>query len=59
MSRGPQKIRQRDIAKVVRATVAAGLEVHAVEVDADGKIIVTAGKVGREPQIPNEWDTIK
>jgi hypothetical protein len=61
MSRGPQKIRQRDIAKVVKATVAAGIKVHSVEVevppDGDGNVrIVVVGKDGGDPASLNEWD---
>jgi len=64
MSRRPSKICQRDIAKVVKATVGAGIEVHSVEVevppDGDGNVkIVVVGKVGREPASPNEWDAVK
>jgi hypothetical protein len=62
MSRRLPKIRQTDIAKVVKATVAAGIEVHSVEVevppDGDGNVkIVVVGKFGGKPGSPNEWDS--
>jgi hypothetical protein len=59
MSRGPHRVRKGDITKVVQATVAAGVRVRSVEVDADGKIVVIADNAdGRSPD-QNEWDGVK
>ena len=44
MSRGPCTIKQQDVTRVLRATVAAGIEVQRIEVGKDGKIIVVTGK---------------
>jgi hypothetical protein len=59
MARGHCTFRQSDVTKAVKAVVAAGVEVARVEVDADGRIVVVAGKPtpdeGREG---NQWDRI-
>ena len=52
MARGPLTFRQNDVTRMVKAVVAAGVEVLRVEVDKDGKIIVvTSETIG-----VNEWD---
>jgi hypothetical protein len=59
MSRAPSTFRQRDVTKAVKAVVAAGIEVTRVEIDAEGKIIVVAGKSQEmEGKGGNEWDAI-
>ncbi len=55
------KITQADVTRIVKGVVAAGVEVRAVVVDADGKMRVIAGKpetVSTETvrEEPNEWD---
>lgn len=57
MSRGPQKFRQADIAKALKAAKAAGVGVRRIEINPDGKIIVVAGKMepGTDPIDVNEW----
>lgn len=40
MSRGPQTFKQRDVARVLRATAASGVGVDRVEISKDGKIVV-------------------
>jgi hypothetical protein len=45
MARANCKFRQRDATRAARAAIAAGLEVHRIEIDKDGKItIVTSGQ---------------
>ena len=44
VGRGPQPFRERDVTRAVRAVAKAGIEVARVEIDKDGKIIVTADK---------------
>lgn len=46
MSRGRCTFRQSDATKLVKAVVAAGIEVARVEVDKEGKIVVFVGKSG-------------
>lgn len=38
--RGPNKFRQREITRTIKAAKAAGVEVDRIEVDPDGKIVV-------------------
>ena len=58
MARGPLTFRQNDVTRMVKAVVAAGVEVLRVEVDKDGKIIVVTSETGKTaPAIGvNEWD---
>ena len=60
MSRGPQKIRQTDIAKLLKAAQAAGVGVRRIEINPDGKIVVVAGQF--EPLTDsvqkNEWESV-
>jgi hypothetical protein len=62
MSRGPCTFKQNDVTRLVKALVAAGVEVARVEMDKDGKIAVFAGKVPealREgARECNEWDGV-
>lgn len=64
-TRGPCNFRQRDMMAAVKAVVAAGCQVHRVEVDPSGKIVVVTTQgapTSSEPaHIPdgaerNEWD---
>lgn len=61
MSRGPATFRKQDVTRAVKATIAAGIEVHRVEIDKAGKIILVTTKPS-EPTIEsagvNEWDRI-
>ena len=54
------KFRKRDVTAAIQAVVKAGVEVARVEIGADGKIIVVAGKP-LEP-VPaegaNPWDNV-
>jgi len=59
MSRGPCTFKQSDVAKAVKAVVAAGVEVARVEVDKHGRIVIVAGKpVPDDGKGGNEWDRI-
>jgi hypothetical protein len=64
MARGPCTFKQQDVTRVLRATVAAGIEVRRIEVGKDGKIIVVTGKAattGADAEIAerkNPWDNI-
>jgi len=55
MSRGPQRFRERDVTRAVKAVVKAGVEVARVEIDTEGRIVVVAGKPA-DGHAPNEWD---
>lgn len=59
MSRGPQRFRQVDVTKVLKAANAAGLDVKRVEIDRDGKIVVIAGKSDAECLSRGDWDDVK
>jgi hypothetical protein len=58
MSRGPTKFRQTELARALRAALAAGLEVARIRVDKNGEItmeLVTTGST-KEPATPlDEW----
>lgn len=58
LSRGPQKFRQADVEKALRAAQAAGFNVRRFEISPDGKIVVVAGPMepGTDPVDVNEWD---
>lgn len=61
MSRGPSTFTQRDVTRVVKAAVAAGMQVRQVEVDKAGKIVVVTGRppdATSENSGANEWDSI-
>jgi hypothetical protein len=44
MSRGVQAFKQTDIVKALRSAQSAGLDVHRLEIDRAGKIVVIASK---------------
>ena len=44
MARGTLTFRQRDLARALKGTKAAGLEVSKIEIDKDGKIVLTIGR---------------
>ena len=50
MARRACKFRKREIARVIRAAKAAGVEVDRVEVDSNGKIVVYSGTGGDNPK---------
>jgi hypothetical protein len=58
MARARCTFLQQDVTRALRAAKAAGLDVHRVEIDRAGKIVVVTGK----PDYPagdasrNEWD---
>jgi hypothetical protein len=49
MSRSPLRFKQTDVARALRAVVAAGVEVREMTVDANGAIRVITGKVEAPP----------
>ena len=60
MSRGPTTFRQRDATALIKAALAAGVEIARVELDKDGKIVLVAG-IPKQPidglgDDINEWD---
>lgn len=57
MPRSP--FRQSDITKAIKAMHAAGVQVHSVIIEPDGRIIVSTDKAG-VPVInqTNEWDSV-
>lgn len=66
MSRGVQIFRQTDVRKAALAVRDAGLEVHRIEIDRAGKIVIVTGR-SADQQInalvaesaDNEWDAVK
>ena len=59
MARAPSRFRQRDVTRLVKGVVAAGLDVMRVEVDIDGRIRVIAGKANVAlAHHLNEWDAV-
>lgn len=59
MTRRPCTFRESDVRRAVRAVEAAGKEVAAVEISAEGKIRIVVGKPGeQDSQAVNEWDAI-
>jgi hypothetical protein len=44
MPRRPASFRQDDVERLIKAAKAAGEQVSKVEIDKDGKIVVTIGK---------------
>ena len=56
MARAPSRFRQRDVTRLVKGVVAAGLDVMRVEVDIDGRINVFAGRPGHAPTGANALD---
>jgi hypothetical protein len=57
MSRRPARFTQRDLAKAIRAIVAAGMVIASIKVDKSGATIVTVGDQDKtESADRNEWD---
>jgi len=57
VARAPSTIRQRDLTRVVKAVVAAGLRVAGVKVSAQGDIeVVTGSEAKQDEPASNEWD---
>jgi hypothetical protein len=58
-SRGPSRLRQRDVRRLVEAAEAAGLAVTAVEWLADGGLrVLTGTKAQPTLASANSWDSI-
>jgi hypothetical protein len=53
------KVRQNDLTRALKAAIAAGLEIAAVEIDPTGKIVIMTG--ANEPAAPknalDKWMT--
>lgn len=49
MARGPSTFRQIDLTRVLKAALAAGLDVGRIEVDTTGKIVLLARSEALEP----------
>jgi hypothetical protein len=61
MARGPQRFRQRDLTRVIRAVKAAGVPIARVLVDNVGRIEVVVGDTAHNDPVqrePNEWDGV-
>jgi hypothetical protein len=56
MARGPNKFRQREITRTIKAAKAAGEKVNRVEVEPDGKIVLYLGAGRDSPNQPNDAD---
>jgi hypothetical protein len=42
MPRGPCTFKQRDVTRALKAAVAAGIRVERIEIDREGKIVISA-----------------
>jgi hypothetical protein len=57
MSRGPQRFRQRELARALRAADKSGVPVKYVKLTREGEIIIIPGTPVQPPgQERNEWD---
>jgi hypothetical protein len=58
-SRGPSRLRQRDVRRLVSAAQSAGLSVTAVEWTAEGALRVLTGAQAQPTlAVNNSWDSI-
>jgi hypothetical protein len=61
MARGSCTFKQQDVTRLLKATVAAGIEVERIEIDRDGKMVVVAAKQleqVNERRGAHEWDNL-
>jgi hypothetical protein len=61
MARGRCTFKQQDVTRLLKATVAAGIEVQRIEIDRDGKMVVVAGKKldqAEARRVGDEWANI-
>ena len=58
MSRRPCTFRQQDVTRALKAAVAAGVEIHRIEIDKAGKIVLVAVRAGQSQSQINEWDEV-
>jgi hypothetical protein len=56
--RGPTTYKKRDLDVALRSAREAGLTVVRVEVDRDGRIIITMGSESTISNSTNEWDVV-
>ena len=54
----PPSFRQTDVTRVVKAVIAAGVQVAKVEVDKAGKIVVVVGEPSKTDVENNPWDEV-
>jgi hypothetical protein len=67
MARRPCTFKQQDVTRAVRAVVAAGQQVKRVQVDKDGRIVISTGADDAAKEGGNcngqtnynEWDNVK
>ncbi len=59
MARGRLSFKQSDVVRAIKGVQAAGLEVAGVEIDREGRIVITTGTATAEraPEY-NEWDDV-
>ena len=58
MSRSSCTFKQRDVKAAIKAAVAAGMEVAAVEISGQGQIRIVVAKPGTQELILNPWDEV-
>jgi hypothetical protein len=58
MGRACCSFRERDVKAAIRAVTAAGKDVAAVEIGAQGQIRIVLGKPGAQELATNEWDEV-
>ena len=58
MPRGPTTYKKRDLDVALRSAREGGLTVVRVEVDRDGRIIITTGSKSTISNSTNEWDVV-
>ena len=56
MSARPSLFKETDVARAVRATRNAGLDIGCVEIGKDGKISIVPKEATKDDRSANEWD---
>jgi hypothetical protein len=59
MSRGVLTFKRRDVTRAIKAAQIAGIDVHRVEIDRDGKIIVVTAEPASAPDTETSADVRK
>ena len=60
MTRRVSKFRQSELSRAIKAVQGAGLHVGRIEIEPDGKIIVSTDvTLNTSDESKNEWDTVQ
>jgi hypothetical protein len=58
MSRGPQRFKQSDLVKAIKAGIQIGLSIRRAIIDPQGKIVVEFGEAQSDPVNDNDWSDV-